>query len=102
MASPAPVALLNGLPADGEPAALRALAQVNYGHFTSLQARGGAVQGLGLHLARLVDGTTALFDAALDVASVRRWMRDAVATAGGSGSVRVTVLLRHFDHRAPL
>lgn len=102
MASTAPVVLLNGLPADGAPGALRALAQVNYGHFTSLQARDGAVQGLDLHLARLVDGTTALFDAALDVASVRRWMREAVAAAGGSGSVRVTVFSRHFDHRDPL
>lgn len=45
---------------NGEPPAvddLRALALVNYGHFTSLQVRGGAAQGLDLHLRRLQDAS---------------------------------------------
>ena len=35
----APVALLNGVVADGEPNALLALAWSNYGHFTTLRVR---------------------------------------------------------------
>ncbi|HBZ46612.1 MAG TPA: aminotransferase, partial [Stenotrophomonas sp.] len=41
-------------------------ALVNYGHFTSLQVRGGAVQGLDLHLRRLRQGTEELFGSTLD------------------------------------
>ena len=52
MSSPGePVVLLNGQQAGAD--ALRVLAQSNYGHFTSLQVRGGAVQGLDMHLDRL-------------------------------------------------
>ena len=100
MSATAPVVLLNGASAD--PAALRALAQVNYGHFTSLQVRGGAVQGLALHLARLVEGTAALFDTVLEEPVVRDWMRQAAVAAGGDGAMRVTVFSRDFDHRQPL
>jgi branched-subunit amino acid aminotransferase/4-amino-4-deoxychorismate lyase len=101
MSATAPVFLLNGAPAD-DPAALRALAQVNSGHFTSLQVRGGAARGLALHLARLAEGTTVLFDAALDAAAVRGWMRQAAGAADGDGSMRVTVFSRGFDFRRPL
>jgi branched-subunit amino acid aminotransferase/4-amino-4-deoxychorismate lyase len=101
MSATAPFFLLNGAPAV-DPVALRALAQVNYGHFTSLQVRGGAVRGLALHLARLAEGTAALFDAALDEAAVRGWMRQAAGAAGGDGSMRVTVFSRGFDFRRPL
>ena len=48
----------NGLPAQVEDL-LPAL--VNYGHFTSLQVRDHAVQGLDLHLARLSHATRELF-----------------------------------------
>lgn len=99
--SAAPAILLNGA-AVADPAALRALAQVNYGHFTSLLVRGGAARGLGLHLARLAQGTAALFDTRVDEAAVRGWMREAARAAGGDGSMRVTVFSRDFDHRRPL
>ena len=38
------------------------LATTNYGHFTSMQVRDGAVKGLALHLARLSDGNEQFFD----------------------------------------
>ncbi len=102
MSEAAAVALLNGAPADAEPAALRALAQVNYGHGTALQVRAGAVQGLGLHMARLRRGNAELFDAGLDEAAIRGWMAQAADKAGGDCSMRVTVFARGFDHRRPL
>jgi 4-amino-4-deoxychorismate lyase len=94
--------LLNGQPLAGDDPALRALAQVNYGHFTSLQVRAGAAQGLGLHLQRLARGNTELFDAALDEAVLRGWMAAAASALGGDCSLRVTVFSRQFDHRQPL
>ncbi|MBN8225752.1 MAG: aminotransferase class IV family protein [Xanthomonadales bacterium] len=97
----APVALLNGIAADTEPNALLALAWSNYGHFTTLRVRGGAVQGLGLHFDRLRQGNAELFDAALDDAAVREWMRQASAASGGDCSLRVTLFSRRFDHRRP-
>ncbi|AKC87558.1 aminotransferase class IV [Pseudoxanthomonas suwonensis] len=102
MSAAAPVALLNGAPADAEPGALRALAQTNYGHFTALRVRDGAAQGLELHFARLRQGNAELFDAALDEAAARGWMRQAADAAGGDCAMRVTVFSRHFDYRQPL
>lgn len=90
----------NGRPAD---AATLSAALVNYGHFTSMQVRGGAVQGLDLHLRRLADATAVLFETSLDVAQVRRWMDDALRQAGSAeASVRVTVFSSAFDFRDPL
>lgn len=94
--------LLNGRPAASDPEGLRALAQVNYGHFTALQVRGGRAQGMELHLARLGQGNAELFDAALDEAQVRAWMAQAAAEQGGDCSLRVAVFARGFDHRQPL
>ncbi len=94
--------LLNGRPAASDPDGLRALAQVNYGHFTSLQVRGGRAPGLGLHLARLRQGNAELFDAPLDEIRLRAWMAQAAAAQGGDCSLRVTVFARGFDHRQPL
>ncbi|MBN8480518.1 MAG: aminotransferase class IV [Xanthomonadales bacterium] len=84
---------INGLPADAP--ALAFLAQVNYGHFTSMQVRDGRVQGIEWHLDRLERGTRRLFGIALDRDCVRAWMRQAVG--GGSASLRVTVFSRHLD-----
>lgn len=98
----APVALLNGAPADADPQGLRALAQVNYGHLTSLPVRAGSAQGLDRHMARLRQGNAELFDAALDEGAVRGWMAQAARQAGGDCSMRVTVFARGFDHRRPL
>lgn len=97
----APVVLLNGAPADTEPDALLALAWSNYGHFTTLRVRDGAVQGLGLHFDRLRQGNAELFDAPLDEVAMRDWMRQASAASGGDCSLRVTMFSRAFDHRRP-
>ncbi|WP_329915481.1 aminotransferase class IV family protein [Stenotrophomonas sepilia] len=90
----------NGLPAQVEDL-LPAL--VNYGHFTSLQVRGGAVQGLELHLARLSQATRELFGSELDTVQVQAWMAQALQQSGqADASLRVTVYSRRFDFRNPL
>jgi branched-subunit amino acid aminotransferase/4-amino-4-deoxychorismate lyase len=78
---------------NGEPATVTALhraATVNYGHFTAMQVRGGAVAGLDLHLSRLTASSVELFGEALDGDEVRGLIRHAL---GGQtdASVRVTV-----------
>lgn len=90
----------NGEQAD---AATLGAALVNYGHFTSLQVRGNAVQGLDLHLQRLAHATQVLFGSVLDEGQVQRWMAQALQHAGvADASLRVTVFSRAFDFRAPL
>ena len=69
-ALPATALLLNGEAASIDD--LRALALVNYGHFTSVQVRDRAVQGIGLHQLRLVAATRELFGAGLDFAEAMR------------------------------
>jgi len=91
-------AFLNGEPATADD--LRALALANYGHFTSMQVRDGAVQGLDLHLRRLQAATRELFGADLDAADVRRQACAALERAGLSdASLRLTVFSRRFDYR---
>lgn len=90
---------------NGQPAQVEDLlpALVNYGHFTSLQVRGHAVQGLDLHLARLSQATRALFGSELDTGQVRGWMAQALQQAGlADASLRVTVYSPRFDFRSPL
>ncbi|WP_349985640.1 aminotransferase class IV [Stenotrophomonas sp. WHRI 8082] len=90
----------NGEPAD---AAALSAALVNYGHFTSLQVRDRAVQGLDLHLQRLVQATGTLFGTTLEAQQVRRWMAYAVEHREmADASMRVTVFSRAFDFREPL
>jgi len=91
-------AYLNGHPASADD--LRALALCNYGHFTSMQVRGGAVQGLALHYQRLQTATAELFDAPLDLAQLVGWLRLAV-NAHPDCSLRVSVFARGFQHRHP-
>ncbi len=90
--------LLNGKPVAED--ALGALALVNYGHFTSMQVRGGGVQGLGLHRQRLESSTRELFGSELDYEQVRAQIRQAVAVRPDC-SLRVTVFSSRFDYRQP-
>lgn len=93
-------AFLDGRPASAD--ALRMLALTNYGHFTSMQMRGRAVQGLDLHLQRLKTATRELFDTALEEARVREAVVAACdAAATDDASVRVTVFSQAFDHAHP-
>jgi branched-subunit amino acid aminotransferase/4-amino-4-deoxychorismate lyase len=66
-------------------------ALVNYGHFTAMQVRGGAVRGLRLHLARLDSATRELFGAGLDGELVRTRIRHALDGQNQDASVRVYV-----------
>ena len=84
---------------NGEPALiddLRSLALFNYGHFTSMQVRGGSVRGLDLHLARLERATRELFAHALDTATVRAWMRRIVGEEDSPLSLRINVFSRQL------
>ena len=91
-------AFLNGKPATADD--LRVLAVVNYGHYSSLQVRNGAVQGLALHEQRLQAGTLELFGSNLDFSALREQMRMAVAAAQDC-TLRATVFSRNFDFRNP-
>ncbi len=94
------LALINGQPADAD--ALRTLAVVNYGHFTAMQVRGGAVQGLDFHVARLQRATRELFGAELPRARIVAELRAALGAGPADASLRFTVFARDFDYRHPL
>ncbi|MGY1529440.1 aminotransferase class IV [Luteimonas sp. A649] len=61
------------------------------GHFTTMQVRHGAVQGLALHLARLRDATLDMYGIALDGDALRSRMRAALAGSGDACTLRVVV-----------
>ena len=90
---------LNGTPASADD--LRALALLNYGHFTSMQVSDGRVRGLDLHLARLDAGTRELFGRPLAADRIRGYMRSALDGRAGDASMRVTVFSRDFDRDRP-
>ncbi len=54
-------------------------ALVNFGHFTAMQVRGGAVRGLHRHLLRLRNAHFELFGTEIETEAVRSHMRSAVA-----------------------
>ena len=90
-----------GRPADAD--TLAALALVNYGHFTTMQVRDGAVRGLDLHLERLQQGNVTLFGGRLDEAALRFQLTTALDAFGANdASMRITAFSRVFDFRAPL
>ena len=65
------------------------------GHFTTMQVRGGAVQGLELHLARLVEASGQLYGASPGTTLLKRHIREALADGGqtaGDCTVRVRIL----------
>jgi branched-subunit amino acid aminotransferase/4-amino-4-deoxychorismate lyase len=90
---------LNGKPAGIDD--LKALALLNYGHFTSMQVSDGCVRGLDLHLARLQSATRELFASALDTAVVRGYMRSALDGRAGAWSMRISVFSRDFQRDHP-
>lgn len=80
---------INGGPATVDQLAYPAI--VNYGHFSAMQVRDGAVRGLGLHLARLDSATRELFGPGLDGGRVREYIRHALGSGILDASVRVGV-----------
>lgn len=86
---------------NGEPVApdeLRALAMVNYGHFTSMRVDDQHIRGFSHHLERLVRDSRLLFGAELDRDQIRTWVRQAIAGRDGVFVTRVTV----FDPHLPI
>lgn len=81
---------VDGAPATAEQLAVPAL--LNYGHFTMMQVRGGAVRGLDLHLRRLDASTRELFGVGLEGGLVRDRIRHALA-----GPVDATVRVNVFQ-----
>jgi branched-subunit amino acid aminotransferase/4-amino-4-deoxychorismate lyase len=73
------------------------LAQVNYGHFTTMQVRDRCARGFSLHLQRLQSATRELFGAELDVGRVRDWVRQALGD--GVATLRITVFSLALDRR---
>lgn len=68
------------------------MTSIEDGHFTTMQVRRRAVQGLGLHLQRLSDATRELFDVDLDETRLRAAMLSALdAQRSDEGTLRVTV-----------
>jgi branched-subunit amino acid aminotransferase/4-amino-4-deoxychorismate lyase len=79
--------------------ALQRLALESYGHFTAMQVRGGAVRGLGLHLARLDAASMEMFGGPADGERVRGYIRQAL-DGTADASVRVYVLKGDPDSAA--
>ena len=89
--------LLNGrTPMIGE---LAFLAQVNYGHFTTMQVRDRRARGFGMHLQRLLKSTRELFGSDLDVDQVRTQVRQLLDDE--PISLRITVFSRALDRARP-
>jgi branched-subunit amino acid aminotransferase/4-amino-4-deoxychorismate lyase len=78
---------------DGRPATAPELFST-YGHFTAMQVRGGAVQGLANHLDRLDAAHRELFGRALPGDRVRDLVRHALA---GTADASVRVILRDAE-----
>jgi branched-subunit amino acid aminotransferase/4-amino-4-deoxychorismate lyase len=85
---------INGRPAEGVDVHHAVMA--NYGHYTSMQVRDGAVRGLDLHLARLDQASSQLFGQAVDHDRIRAFVRHALDGVPAA-SVRVTVVQRPRD-----
>jgi branched-subunit amino acid aminotransferase/4-amino-4-deoxychorismate lyase len=83
------MAELNGAPVGTDE--LKALALVNYGHFTSMRLENQRIRGFSHHMERLVRDCQVLFKAELDREQVREYVRQATAGREGAFVVRVTV-----------
>jgi branched-subunit amino acid aminotransferase/4-amino-4-deoxychorismate lyase len=82
-----------------DPAALAWLAQLNYGHFTTLQVQQRSARGFRLHLQRLASATRELFGSELDPERVRAHVRNMLTDQ--PATVRITVFSRLFDRKRP-
>ncbi|MFF2453650.1 aminotransferase class IV [Isoptericola sp. NPDC058082] len=81
---------------DGRPATAEQVVSTD-GHFTAMQVRGGGVQGLSHHLARLDAAHREIFGQGLDGDRVRGLLRHALA---GQDDASVRVVLRDPEHVA--
>ncbi|GAA2614281.1 aminotransferase class IV family protein [Actinomadura fulvescens] len=83
------MAELNGAPVSQDE--LKALALVNYGHFTSMRVENQGIRGYSHHIERLVRDCRTLFGADLNRDQVREYVRQAISGREGAFVVRVTV-----------
>ncbi len=88
---------INGQAATADRLAYPAIA--NYGHFTAMQVRAGAVRGLGLHLTRLDQATRELFGGGLDGDLVRARARHALGPGYPDASLRISVFQPDGDEQ---
>lgn len=73
-------------------AATLAALLTNYGHLSTMQVRGGAVQGLNRHVARLQSANAELFGSALPASRIHGELASALGTAGiDDATLRVSV-----------
>ena len=86
---------INGVEASNRD--LRGLAFAGYGHFTSMQVRGGAVRGLDRHMARLRKNSLELFGKPVDEEQVREHLRRAVESGPADVSAQINVFSRDGD-----
>ena len=99
------MATLNGEPVTTEQ--LQALADTNYGHYTSLRAAGASARGFSHHLHRLSTDCQRVFGVNLDIARVREYVADHARGMRGEYGIRVTIfdpqlkLGRPADDSAP-
>ncbi|WP_394823000.1 aminotransferase class IV [Pendulispora albinea] len=75
------------------------VSRIAYGHFSTMQVRGGAVRGLGLHLERLRTSSRDLFGTEVDPATVRAYLRHALEGVDAA-SARINVFPRTMDWMA--
>ena len=62
-----------------------------YGHFTAMQVRDRKARGVDLHLARLEEGSQALFGSGVDGEHIRDLIRHALGDDTRDASLRVYV-----------
>lgn len=87
--APAPIEL-DGVRVDGPRAA--ELSLINYGHFTALVVDDLRVQGLDLHLERLVRDSAQIFGTTLDRDRVREFLRQVARACPVPTMLRATVI----------
>ncbi|WP_331755828.1 aminotransferase class IV family protein [Streptomyces sp. NBC_01643] len=84
------MATLDGRPASADD--LLALALTNVGHFTSMRfSEDGSIRGLTLHMERLTRDCKIVWDADLDIARVRSYIRQVLENQQTPCVVRVTI-----------
>lgn len=80
-----------------QPAQLRSMGLVNYGHFTTIQVEGTAARGMDFQIARLQSSTRELFRVELAEDRIRAELRAALASNTGRVLVRVNVFPLALD-----
>lgn len=77
---------------------LKTLSFIIYGHFTSMQVRNRRIKGFDLHLQRLQNSTSNLFNIDLNLNKVRNYLKQVVDKQSKSGfSVRINIFTTNLN-----